>query len=81
MWSWQQHHRHLGLVRYVTLVLSITWMYSPWPTYVELVTAPPSPWARSLCDAGSQRHLYLFPLADICGAGHNTAVTLGPFVM
>ena len=56
-------------------------MYFPWPTYVELVTAPPTPWARSLCDAGSQRHLDVCPLANICGAGNSTADTLGPFVV
>ena len=59
------------------LVLSVTWMYSPWPTYVELVTA----WALWLCDAGSQRHLDA--LADICGAGAVSSSTdpLGPLVM
>ena len=55
----------------------------PWPTYVELVllAAPPTPWALWLCDAGSQRHLDVFPLADICGVGNGTADTLGPLVM
>jgi hypothetical protein len=91
-----------GPVRYVTLILSVAWMYSPWPTWhtcgagnsttdtlgpfvmqrwfsaspgyiplcrlsghVELVTAPPTAWARSLCDAGSQRRLHVFPLGRL----------------
>jgi hypothetical protein len=34
-------------------------------THVELVPAPPRPWACSICDAGSQRHLDVSPWVDL----------------